>query len=120
MIETKGVVGVVEFRERGCPACAAAEPVICWGKRDIDAAASGGKKVWNMIARRKNQASGRGGYEPTPKDVRRACEEIQATWSPRERAKRAMIRLSELVEVINGERADSLPDVGAAWNKAER
>jgi hypothetical protein len=54
--------------------------------------------------------------EPTPKEIRRACEEIQATWSPRERARRyrgpgaagwtpPMIRLRELVEAINEERA---------------
>ena len=55
-------------------------------------------------------------YAPTPKEIRRACEEIQATWSPRERARRyrgpsaagwtpPMIRLRELVEAINEERA---------------
>lgn len=27
-------------------------------------------------------------YEPEPKDIRRECELIQATWSPREKAKR--------------------------------
>jgi molecular chaperone DnaK (HSP70) len=52
-------------------------------------------------------------YEPTPKDIRRECEEIQATWSPRERAKRnrgpraarwtpPIIRLSDIIEAING------------------
>lgn len=55
-------------------------------------------------------------YAPTPKEIRRACEEIQATWSPRERARRyrgpcaawwtpPMIRLWELVESIKEERA---------------
>ena len=67
-----------------------------------------------MIATRKNRALGCHVYEPTSKDIRQACEEIQATWSPRERAKRErgpraawwippMIRLSDLVEAINGE-----------------
>lgn len=43
-----------------------------------------------------------------PKDIRRACDEIQATWSPRQRAKRdrgpratwwtvPMIRVSDIV-----------------------
>ena len=27
-------------------------------------------------------------YEPTRRDIERSCEEIQATWSPRERRKR--------------------------------
>jgi hypothetical protein len=32
----------------------------------------------------------RGGpYEPSSRDIRRACERIQATWSSRERQKRA-------------------------------
>ena len=55
-------------------------------------------------------------HEPTPKEIRRACEEIQATWSPRERARRyrgpgaagwtpPMIRMRDLVEAINEERA---------------
>jgi len=30
-----------------------------------------------------------GSYEPTPREIRRVCGEIQATWSPRERAKRS-------------------------------
>jgi hypothetical protein len=76
--------------------------------------------VKNMIEMQKDQALGCRVYEPTPKDIRRACEEIQATWSPRERAKRAMIRLSELVEVIDGARAGPLPHAGAAGNEAER
>ena len=38
-----------------------------------------------MIAIRKNQELGLGCrvFEPTPKDIRRACDAIQATWSPR-------------------------------------
>ena len=69
-----------------------------------------------MIAMRKNLTYGGRRYEPTPKDIRRACEEIQATWSPGERARRyrgpcaagwtpPMIRLRDLVEAINEERA---------------
>ena len=81
--------------------------------------ASGEEKVKNMIEMRKNQALGCHVYEPTPKDVRRACEEIQAMWSPRERAQRAMIRLSELVEAINEERSGSPPDADEAGDEAE-
>jgi hypothetical protein len=84
-----------------------------------------------MIAMRNNQVFGCRVYEPTPKDIRRVCDEIQATWSPRQRAKRhrgpraawwtpPMIRLTEVVEAINGERADSLPSPGAAWNEFDR
>ena len=35
-----------------------------------------------------NQTSQCTGYEPTRKDIRRVRKEIQATWSPRERAER--------------------------------
>jgi hypothetical protein len=74
-----------------------------------------------MIAIRKERADGCLAYRPTPGEIRRACEEIQATWSPQERTKRArrmravcwkvpLIRLSDLdldlVEPIGGERAD--------------
>ena len=55
-------------------------------------------------------------YAPTPKEIRRACEEIQATWSPRERARRylgpsaaewtpPLIRLRDIIEALNEERA---------------
>ena len=86
-----------------------------------------------MIAIRKNQALGLGCrvFEPTPRDIRRACDAIQATWSPRERAKRSRmphvpwwlpptIRLSDLIEAMNGEQADGLPYLGTAGNEAER
>jgi hypothetical protein len=84
-----------------------------------------------MIEMRKDRALGYLAYEPTPKAIRRACEEIQATWSPRERAKRkrgprapwwspSMIRLSDLVEAINGEWSDGPPYAGAAGREAER
>ena len=84
-----------------------------------------------MIAIRKHQALDCRAYEPTPKDIRQACEEIQAQWSPRERARRdrgpratwwtpPLIRLSELDESLNGEWADSPLYVGAAGNDAER
>jgi len=69
-----------------------------------------------MIAIRKHLTYEGRRDAPTPKEIRRACEEIQATWSPRERARRyrgpgaagwtpPMIRLRELVEAINEERA---------------
>ena len=84
-----------------------------------------------MIEIRKKQASRFRVYEPTPKVIRRVCEEIQATWSPRKRAKRdrgpraawwipPMIRLSDLVEAINGEWEDSPSYASAAGNEAER
>lgn len=42
------------------------------------------------MSRRRNSASqGHSPYEPTPRDIRRACERIQAGWSERERDKRA-------------------------------
>ena len=41
-----------------------------------------------MIAIHRNWALGREVYQPTPTEIRRACEKIQATWSPRVRAKR--------------------------------
>ena len=70
-----------------------------------------------MIAIRKHRTYDGRRDGPTPKEIRRACEEIQATWSPRERARRyrgpgaagwtpPMIRLWELVEAIKEERAD--------------
>jgi hypothetical protein len=73
-----------------------------------------------MIALRRNQALGSRVYEPTRKDIRRACDQIQAAWSPRERAKRyrgpcaawwtpPSIRLSGLREAIDEEQADRLP-----------
>ena len=56
-------------------------------------------------------------YEPTPRDIRRGCKEIRATWSLRKRAKRRTgprtaswfppgIRLSGLLEAVGGEQAD--------------
>lgn len=30
-----------------------------------------------------------GPFEPSPRDIRRACERIQSTWSDRERTKRS-------------------------------
>ncbi len=72
-----------------------------------------------MIAIRKKRADGCRVYRPTPGEIRRACEAIQATWSPQERTKRArgmravcwtlpLIRLSDLevVEPIDSEGAD--------------
>jgi hypothetical protein len=84
-----------------------------------------------MIAMRKNRVFGRRVYEPTPKDIRQACAKIQATWSPRERARRhrkprvpgwtpPMIRLSDLAETIDAERGDNLPYAGAAGDPAGR
>lgn len=71
------------------------------------------------------------GYEPTPTDIQRACEQIQATWSPRERAKRyrgpraawwspPLIRLSGLLEAINEEWTDGFPYSGTPGNETDR
>ena len=85
-----------------------------------------------MIAIRKQLPYEVGRYEPTPKEIRRACEEIQATWSPRERARRyrgpgaagwtpPMIRLRDLVDAINEERpAVRRTPGGRAGNAADR
>ena len=67
-----------------------------------------------MITTRENRALGCHVYEPTSKDIRQACEKIQATWSLRERAKRErgpraawwippIIWRSDLIEAIKGE-----------------
>ena len=58
----------------------------------------------NVIKTPKYQTLVCHGYEPTPRDVRQACEEIRATWSPRERASRAMDRMADLITVINRQR----------------
>ena len=71
----------------------------------------GAWKVRDMIKLRETPVSGYREYKPTPTDVRRACEEIQSTWSPRERSQRATIRLSELVEAIDG--AASRAEIGS-------
>lgn len=84
-----------------------------------------------MVAMRKNQTYRFRGYKPAPKDIRRACEEIQATWSPRQRAKRyrgpradswtpPLIRLSDLVEAINQEQAGGPTYSGALGDAADR
>jgi len=41
------------------------------------------------VAIRRRKGGGGKSYEPTPRDIRRVCEQIQATWSPREKIKRA-------------------------------
>ena len=69
-----------------------------------------------MIAIRTNLTYAGRSDAPTPQEIRRACKEIQATWSPRERARRyrspygvgwtpPLIRLWELVEAIQEERS---------------
>ncbi len=71
-----------------------------------------------MIAMRKKTVKGGKVYEPTPKDIRRTCKQIQATWSRRERAKRTgrprpawwtppIIRVSSIAEAVHDERSDS-------------
>jgi hypothetical protein len=42
-----------------------------------------------MNPRRTIQRKPSGPYEPSPRDIRRACEHIQAAWSERERTKRS-------------------------------
>ncbi len=83
-----------------------------------------------MIAMRKNDPFGFRVHDPSPKEIRRVCDEIQATWSPQQRAKRQrrprvawwtapMIRLSDVQEALNGERADSWPYAGGAGRDLE-
>ena len=85
----------------------------------------------NMIAMQRNPALAGTVYKPTLKTIQRACQRIQATWSRRERVKRTAgpyatrwlpptIRLSDLLEAFNEERADGRPYFGAAVNEAER
>lgn len=75
---------------------------------------SWGKEARNMIAIRQNLVHEVLRAAPTPKEIRRACEEIQATWSPRERARRyrgpcaaewtpPLIRLRDIIEAVNEE-----------------
>ena len=42
-----------------------------------------------MNPRHKRERNPSGPYEPSPKDIRRACEHIQSEWSDRERTKRS-------------------------------
>ena len=73
-----------------------------------------------MISLQRTQASRIRNYQPTQEDIRWACEQIQATWSPRERAKRyrgsyeawwmpPSFRLSGLLQAIREELVDRLP-----------
>lgn len=71
----------------------------------------------NMITIQKSQAFECRLYKPAPADIRRACEGIQARWSPRERARREAtrwgpptIRLRRLFAAINEELAESDAD----------
>ena len=84
-----------------------------------------------MIAMQRNPPLAGTVYEPTLKAIQRACRKIQATWSRRERVKRIAgpyaarwlpptIRLSDLLEAFNEDRADGRPYFGAAGNEAER
>jgi hypothetical protein len=84
-----------------------------------------------MIAMRRSPTLRCTVYEPTARDIRRECKEIQATWSPRKRAKRSVapraaswfppsIRLSGLLEAVDEEQAGSLPYFGATGNEAQR
>lgn len=70
-----------------------------------------------MITIQKKPALGYTVYVPTRKDIRQGRREIQATWSPRTRAKRTRgpraawwipptIQLAGLVDALNEERSD--------------
>jgi hypothetical protein len=48
-----------------------------------------GTEVRAMRTRNRGAESANKPYVPTVRDIRRECERIQATWSPRERDKRA-------------------------------
>lgn len=45
-----------------------------------------------MRAREKFSGGNAGPYQPSPRDIRRACESIQRTWTERERRKRSGLR----------------------------
>ncbi len=73
-----------------------------------------------MIAMQRGQAVACKGYVPTPAEIQRVCEEIQATWSRRERQRRQVERgfarwtpppvtLPDLREAVSDELADGLP-----------
>ena len=70
----------------------------------FDTPASEGSQVSNVIETPKIQTFVRYGYEPTPREIRQACEKIRATWSPRDRASRSMVRLAELIAAIKHKR----------------
>jgi hypothetical protein len=42
-----------------------------------------------MNPRHKGSRKGYQPFDPSPKDIQRACRDIQSSWSPRERQKRA-------------------------------
>ena len=84
-----------------------------------------------MIAVRRKLAKDTRAYEPTPRDIRRACEQIQATWSPKERAKRAgraraawwnppSIHLSALTEAFFESQSDNPSVLGLLTAESER
>ncbi len=73
-----------------------------------------------MIAMQSRGGLGDTIYEPTPKDIRQACEQLQATWSPQNgpngikgRVRRGGTRRPfgwpGLLEAVNEEGADSPP-----------
>ena len=75
--------------------------------------------------RHKPDRKSNGPFEPSPKDIRRACERIQSTWSDRERTKRAgdtpegqwippSVNWSSLTEAaVEDQRADLAPNGNA-------
>ncbi len=73
-----------------------------------------------MIAMPRGQAVAGRGYLPTPAEIQRACEEIQATWSRKERRRRDLERrfarwtpptvaLPDLLPAVSEEWADGTP-----------
>jgi len=83
-----------------------------------------------MIAIRRKREPGGRTYEPTPKNIQQACEQIQAMWSQQERAKRyrgpcaawwtpPTIPLRDLLEDGNEDGGNSMPYFGAPGNEAE-
>ncbi len=70
-------------------------------------------------------------YAPSPRVIRQECEHIQATWSERERGKRAgrppgttwlppRVDLADITEAISEDFGNSLPPPGSAANDWER
>ncbi len=70
-------------------------------------------------------------YAPSPRDIRRECERVQANWSERERRKRAgrapgsmwmppRVALSAIDEAIFEDNGNSLPPPGSVANDWDR
>jgi hypothetical protein len=84
-----------------------------------------------MNPRRRRTRKGCQPYEPSPSDIRRACEDIQAKWSERERKKRSgrppdgwwlppSVNLSNIDEAVREDLGNSLPANGSPAHEWDR